>query len=243
MRTRPNGAVNNRDESPILYCQRTRDEYNKRKAALRTKAQPVRTTPQSQIKRENDENHKAHSGQETPIERGKFTAETGALSEKISIAIAFLPDQKRLRASVKNDAVKHTDTFDSSGIARSHTNVFPSSQNAGTIPTKPMGPPASKTSIVSSTGQLDGKGKPAVKAPQQSQNNAPIGPEKEPPRHKADDGESSVNELLKFLRLHYIRTRSDLESRDLMHGRDASGKCIILFVRPYRVASVALTCI
>lgn len=39
----------------------------------------------------------------------------------------------------------------------------------------------------------------------------------------------AYNNILQFIRLHYIRTRPDMEARDLTHGKDASGVSLFSF--------------
>lgn len=190
-----NGAFNNKDESPILYCQRTRKEYKAWQKEKQHQNHPPQTAPENQMREHSIKEPKpqpASQGPEDNLEEAKDSTLADARNMKP------LPQDGGNEYAITNrNFHSSVDIPEGFGLRSSSISVHTSSVTPAT--------------------------KPDATPPNEHKAHPPTPPPPQVP-NRSKDGEKPVNDILEFLRLHYIRTRSDLEARDLMDGKDASGE-------------------
>lgn len=210
------------DESIILYCQHTRAEFQRRlaesrerlaeqNAATRTAEQkeqpkifpkeqkPMLTGPSPKL-------HQEHGIQTDFKDRGQGSSSWAA---KRGHEGAFKPNPANtVQPDFKdNRGQPSTDGFRDEKANKGRALVRP--------PTPRLEPRDAEARVLDPSWQGQ---KPPPSAPRPAKAQPPVQQRKE---------RESVEEILEFLTLHYIRERSDLEARELIYGKDAPGKCAV----------------
>ena len=202
---RPNGAFNNRNESPILYCERTKIQFEEWQHPVQKPASAAHASPDTQVR---SRQARDFGGFRPPLGQGDRTdPETESTSASL----------ERMQATVKE-----------------RTGKYPQPRKANTEKTGAGGEDLVRRLSFSAVRGLspapaDGQNSPVTS---EAKDRAQMPPPPKPPvgvdtqKSKKKQADRPVHELLDFLRQHYIRTRPDLEARDLMEGKDASGNLL-----------------
>jgi hypothetical protein len=221
-------SLNNDGESPIIFCQRTMEEYKARKQARqqagKSQSRPSPTVPQTIADKQD-------------ITAGKGQAASQGHGKDQEAAKD--PGQVKVQIKTQNpkEKVSHV-AFEGLSEDRETWNHTGSDTTGGSKPPlvrrESQGRPIPGTQFRNSNPDL---GSPTVTASSQAlerKSDAALpNKEKTDVQNLSDNpkmpsasarGEQPVNDILDFLRLHYIRTRPDLEARDLIDGKDASGE-------------------
>ncbi|KAI8960596.1 hypothetical protein F5Y11DRAFT_329178 [Daldinia sp. FL1419] len=214
MKRNTNGSLNNKGESPILYHNRTRIESESRKQAKHTgtmnQPYPLPQTGTSGGRvRANITAPKAQPTTRADITGFREGQETMAIlwdkpKQPQHAVISSPPD---LRSKPTASKLEPKDGApEGFGLRRAASAIQPS---INPLDTKSIPAP------ISIDGQLLNE---QAKSPAPSQ----VPPSR--PKKSGVNPLKSVETLIEFFTLHYIRTRSDLEARELIYGKDASDR-------------------
>lgn len=221
--------LNDDGESPILFYERTKAKFEQRearKAALRKKLTADReakaqTTPEIDSKVPISQKH---IGQRPLSVRDLSTAEHERLTAKRNIMDKRRPDPFETRLakglphsfhkSIKGPFTTETATREEAGASQPENRPTPVSADGPSNETQP-GPHhhSRQPKIEEKTG-----GSRYTERNEDLEVHRPMGVHQ--PKARNDSGK----ELLNFFTRHYLRTRTDLEARTLIYGRNKSGE-------------------
>ncbi|KAK7422549.1 hypothetical protein QQX98_001572 [Neonectria punicea] len=194
---RVSGAINKKGESPIHYCRRTIDEFKVIQKEWREKQ-----AKQNDKEPENRPGTPDMKG--LPLRRGpEGKPKPRSNADAVKAVNVKEPPSKSHRTG---------DFPEKPGLRRSGTGARETNKSNATsptllgVPTQMLPPPGRMSQAVSN--EDDAKGTGGRKQSKTSQ-----------PRNF----EKPALDLLEFLTMHYTRTRSDLDARDLIYGNQASG--------------------
>ena len=192
------GAFNNRDESPILYCQRTRKEYEEWKQEWE----------QGRAQRNAASAQQANSRQAEPESGATITTAATATTTSKALQSTFVGPVPKSKAKYRSmgDGDIPGNGMLSPGLDAPEGFGFRRSPTGGR------------------SGQARSNKPDAIQVIQPNERLAAHPPKTPAPPNAKKGGDDSADKILEFLQLHYIRTRSDLEARDLMYGKDVSGE-------------------
>lgn len=215
---RKSGEFNKQHQSPIQYCKYTKKEYmaNSQKSQKNQapSAQQQMAPPKAPAKYQTIAGTKEPKSRTIP-DAGKKGAEDDI--EKSVDNTHKQPSQAPLASQDGSDKIIPRKVPVSKGEEGSEGHRLRRSSTFGhnglpTLDVKPTLPPTNGNN-------------PTAQAQAQHQTTPPdkrAHPAGDKSMTKSNAGEKPVKDILEFLRLHYIRTRSDLEARELIDGKDAS---------------------
>lgn len=190
----PDGAFNRNDLSPIMYCRRTKQHYEQRQAAKRQAQDQAKAAVAGQ------------KAEKEPPFSMVSRSRTGSFEPDVNKKTPEGIVRNRPQTLSRGDSERYLkgDALAVSGLARTTTlqkDAIPGTGKESKIwspfdPESKMPPPKAPTeSDKGSSGSSDSQAK-----------------------------EKSVHELLEFLTLNYLRTRPDIEARELIEGKDTARK-------------------